>query len=243
MAGSLPVLRLPRASDCHPSHTEFTSSLSDLYTVIEGDHATGQKGLQLFLDRPHGEVKMDKETATNDVVGTGATVNSTYAMGHGKVTFEVAAPTVSGVVTAVILVGTQTPGEIDVELLGGDPAHWQTNVFAPTPKDPRPLFGVFSSVEDVPGPEGIAAFHKYTIDWDAERIVWGVDGQDVRTLDRSKARSDGFEHYPTGELRVQLGIWDASSPAGTSEWARGPVEWNSAPKRISAFVRSVTVEC
>ncbi|KAL1696653.1 glycoside hydrolase family 16 protein [Schizophyllum commune] len=242
--GSLPFLRLPRAeSGCRPSHTDFTSSLSDLYTIVEGDHAITHKGLEMFLERPHGEVKMDRKTATNDVVGTGTTVNSTYELSHGKVTWEVSAPAVSGVVTAVILVGTKTPGEIDVELLGGDPAHWQTNVFAPTAQDPRPLFGTFSSVEDVPGPEGIPAFHKYSIDWNDERIIWAVDGKDVRTLERAKARKDGFEHYPTGELRVQLGIWDASSPAGTSEWARGPIEWQKTASRISAYVRSVEVEC
>ncbi|KAL1743228.1 glycoside hydrolase family 16 protein [Schizophyllum fasciatum] len=244
LVGSLPSLRLPRAdSGCRPSHTDFTSSLSDLYTVVEGEHAITHRGLEMFLDKPHGEVKMDKKTATNDVVGTGTTVNSTYGLTHGKVTFEVSAPAVSGVVTAVILVGLNKPAEMDVELLGGDPAHWQTNVFAPTAEDPRPLFGSFSSVEAVPGPEGLLAFHKYSIDWDAQRIVWAVDGREVRTLPRAKARKDGYEHYPQGEVRAQLGIWDASSPAGTSEWARGPIEWDRTSSRISAFVRSVTVEC
>ena len=88
---------------------------------------------------------------------------------HGKVTFEVIAPTVAGVVTAVILIGNlkkekffssirllmlyQRPSadehdELDVELLGADPKHWQTNVYAPSQSDTKPLWGVFGSVVD-----------------------------------------------------------------------------------------------
>lgn len=44
-------------------------------------------------------------------------------------------------------------------------------------------------------------------------------------------------------MRLQMGIWDASYPAGTAKWAGGPVDWSSAPERITAIVKSVTVEC
>ena len=54
---------------------------------------------------------------------------------------------------------------------------------------------------------------------------------------------NGTMHYPSHAARVQLGIWDASNPAGTSEWARGPIDWKAAPKRISATFKSVTIEC
>lgn len=72
--------------------------------------------------------------------------------------------------------------EMDIELLGGDRTHWQTNMFAPSPKDTQPLWGVFSSVEDVPRGGSVSEFHSYSIDWSPERIVWGVDGESVRTL-------------------------------------------------------------
>ena len=53
----------------------------------------------------------------------------------------------------------------------------------------------------------------------------------------------GILHYPSHPARIQLGIWDASYPAGTSEWARGPIDWDQAPHRMSARFKSVTVEC
>ena len=124
---------------------------------------------------------------------------------HGKVTFEVIAPTVAGVVTAVILIGNlkkekffssirllmlyQRPSadehdELDVELLGADPKHWQTNVYAPSPSDTKPLWGVFGSVEDFPSTfrASVGDRHLYTIDWSAERVQWSVDGHVLRTL-------------------------------------------------------------
>ncbi|KAI0259362.1 hypothetical protein BC834DRAFT_634773 [Gloeopeniophorella convolvens] len=46
---------------------------------------------------------------------------------------------------------TVAPGrehdERDVEPLGSDPHHWQTNVYAPTDADAAPLWAVFGSVE------------------------------------------------------------------------------------------------
>lgn len=54
---------------------------------------------------------------------------------------------------------------------------------------------------------------------------------------------NGTLHYPSHAARVQLGIWDASNPAGTSEWAKGPIDWDSAPHKMSATFRSVSVEC
>lgn len=69
--------------------------------------------------------------------------------------------------------------EMDIELLGGDEKHWQTNVFAPSPEDERPHYGVFNSVEDV---SSVAEFHSYKIDWNEDRIIWSVDGSVVRTL-------------------------------------------------------------
>lgn len=54
---------------------------------------------------------------------------------------------------------------------------------------------------------------------------------------------NGTSHFPTHASRIQLGIWDASSPEGTSEWAKGPINWQNAPATMTAIVKSVLVEC
>lgn len=60
---------------------------------------------------------------------------------------------------------------------------------------------------------------------------------------QEQTRKDGVLHYPTHTLRLQLGIWDASNATGTSAWAKGPIDWDSAPETMTAVLRSVTVSC
>ncbi|RDB23746.1 putative glycosidase crf1 [Hypsizygus marmoreus] len=236
-------------SQCRPFYTTFppTSVSRNTYSAPfvaispAGSYQTTPGGLELYLNKPEGTIKTKQ--GANDKTSEGATVNSTFAIHYGKVTFEVSAPAIPGVVTAAILIADERD-EIDVELLGGDPAHWQTNIFAPTRRDKEPLFGVFSSIERVPHPNpSIAKIHSYTIDWNKERIEWGIDGRTVRTLKKEESMKGGVLHYPSHPSRLQLGIWDASSPSGTSEWAKGPINWSDAPRSMKAVVRSVRVEC
>ena len=58
-----------------------------------------------------------------------------------------------------------------------------------------------------------------------------------------ETRKNGDLHYPSHPARLQFGIWDASSPKGTSEWARGPIDWGITPERMSALIESIEVEC
>ena len=54
---------------------------------------------------------------------------------------------------------------------------------------------------------------------------------------------NGELHFPSHAARIQLGIWDASTPFGTAAWAKGPIDWEKAPEKIIAVVRDVKVEC
>ena len=45
---------------------------------------------------------------------------------YGKYSFQVAAPKVAGIVTALVIIAPEGD-EIDVEILGGDPHHWQVS--------------------------------------------------------------------------------------------------------------------
>jgi len=237
-----------QSTQCQPFHSTFAPSDFALdgsapFTPISpaNTYEVSSDGLELFLQRPNGQITT--HDGVNDQIASGATINSTFFLEYGKVTFTLSAPTVPGMVTAAILIAQDIDDEIDVELLGGDPSHWQTNVFAPSPKDTTPLWGVFGEVEDFSGSGTIAEDHSYTIDWNADRIIWSVDGNQVRTLQKDQTSKNGALHFPSQAARIQLGIWDASSPAGTAAWAKGPIDWNSAPAKMSATFKSVTVEC
>ncbi|KAI9063834.1 glycoside hydrolase family 16 protein [Trametes sanguinea] len=235
------------ASDCVPMSITLDSShamdfdRSFVPVSPAGSYQLASNGLQLFLDRPQGKIVTKKNV--NDKVAEGATLNSTFTLLYGTVTFTLSGPATPGVVTAAILIADQHD-EIDIELVGGDPKHWQTNVFAPSPRDDQPLYGVFGEIDDYPhGQKSVEATHSYTIDWNEDRVQWSVDGAVVRTLHKDDTKQKGALHYPSHPARLQLGIWDASSPAGTSEWARGPINWDDAPRRMSATVNSIEVKC
>jgi beta-glucanase (GH16 family) len=160
------------------------------------------------------------------------------------------------------MIGDPSRDEIDIELLGGDPEHWQTNVFGPSEQDPSPHYGRFNEIQKFPQSGTIEAKHSYTIDWNRDRIIWSVDGKVERTLERGTVQHShtesvfadiipnvedtkikGVPHFPSHTAHLQLGIWDASSQAGTAKWAKGPIDWSQTPSQVAAVIRSVTVEC
>ncbi|KAJ7668360.1 glycoside hydrolase family 16 protein [Mycena rosella] len=234
----------PRTAQCQPLHIVFDQSASPSFnshfTAIspEGSYALTDKGLEMNLYKPNGRVTTS--AGVNDKIGDGATINSTFTLSAGKVTFQVSSPTVSGVIVAGILIGDTSLDEIDIEFVCGEPDSWQTNLFVADPRDSRPEYGVFSSKQKV---DSVTKLHSYSIDINGEKITWSIDNMIVKTLAKNECTRNGFLHYPTHTMRVQLGIWDASSPAGTAEWGRGPVNWTGAPDKITATVKSVTVEC
>ncbi|KAJ7449671.1 concanavalin A-like lectin/glucanase domain-containing protein [Mycena latifolia] len=235
----------PRDTRCQPLNMMFSDksaspSFNSRFTPIspERSYALTDKGLEMYLYKPNGPVTAS--AGVNDKLGDGATINSSFTLSAGKVTFQMAAPTIAGVIVAGILIGDPSLDEIDIEIVCGETDSWQTNIFVPDPRVTRPEYGVFSSKESV---DSIADLHSYSIDVNTDRIAWSLDGHIVRTLTKDQCTRNGFLHYPTHPMRIQLGIWDSSSPAGTAEWGRGPIDWTRAPDKITATVKSVTVEC
>ncbi|KAJ3985982.1 concanavalin A-like lectin/glucanase [Lentinula detonsa] len=231
-------------SNSNPSNSPFVAlSPPETYAITSN-------GLEMYLQRPKGEVH--SANGMNDNLGEAATINSTFWMDSGKVTYEASCDYVPGVVCAFILIdavqvsdGELHLDEIDVELVGSGSARWQTNIFKPSKADPEPHYGQFDTKEQYPQNPSYTSFHKYSISWDSEKIVWGVDGQDARTIRKEDTYINGVPHFPgeSDSLRLQLGIWDGSGAEGTSTWAGGPVNWDTAPQKIVATVRSVSVEC
>ncbi|TFL05289.1 glycosyl hydrolases family 16-domain-containing protein [Pterulicium gracile] len=235
---------------CQPRKTTFSSSRSGYTPIKPSTISLSHQGIELHLARPEGKISVLKD-GTNDKQSVGATVNSTFSLWYGKVSFEISAPTVPGVITAAILISDSSnhQEEIDIEILGSQPHAFQTNVFAPAAKDKgeEPLYGVLGGTSKLKGSETISDLHRYTIDWNKDRIIWTVDGKHARTLKKNETTINGALHYPSHPMRLQFGIWDASSPVGTSEWAGGPIKWNgkggSHLGTITAVVRSIEVEC
>ncbi|KNE91482.1 hypothetical protein PSTG_15112 [Puccinia striiformis f. sp. tritici PST-78] len=236
-------------SQCTPMSETFKSSRLppswiQLSTNPQAHKMIAGGGVNLALNPPKGPVSLSADKKTNDKLGDGSTLNSTYSFLYGKVSLTVAASDVPGAVVALVLFGTTTADEIDIEILGGDPTHWQTNVFRPAPGETEPLYGVFGGVHGYANGGTTGGTHTYTVDWSPRGITWSVDGQPVRHLSPEQTLHNGQQHYPSARSRIQLGLWDASSPEGTSDWAHGPVPWAKRQRKaVTASIKSITVEC
>jgi hypothetical protein len=97
--------------------------------------------------------------------------------------------------------------------------------------------------------------HTYEIDWQPDSLTWSIDGNSVRTLQRSdtwNATSNMF-NYPQTPARVQLSLWPgglSTNGQGTIDWAGGLVDWNSPymatagnTKYYYAMFSEVDIQC
>ncbi|ESK94854.1 cell wall glucanase [Moniliophthora roreri MCA 2997] len=231
------------------SHIEDPDPFSSPFVCLGSPESCkiSEAGLELHLLPPAGPVT--RQGNVNNVVSEGATVNSTFVLRYGKVTFEIQTATEPGSVTAMILVdamnsGDQVQGdEIDLEFLSSHLTTWQTNMFSPKPEDSSPHYGMFNGKHHLPKGSSTAEVHSYSIARDEDKIVWSIDGINVRTLRREDCYVNGVELWPNHDLRLSMGLWDASNPVGTSNWAGGPIRWEEAKGPIAAVVKSVAVEC
>ena len=93
--------------------------------------------------------------------------------------------------------------------------------------------------------------HTYTFDWQPDSITWSIDGNVLRTKQRSETYNATTQqyHFPQSPARIELSLWPAGLAGngdGTIDWAGGLVDWNSqymSNGYYYAMVNDVTVEC
>lgn len=155
----------------------------------------------------------------------GTLLASTHYVWYGKTTAKVKASAGAGVVTAFILL-SDVKDEIDFEFIGVELSSAQTNFYSQgiTNYDNG---GNATGQSDVHQNE-----HTYEIDWKPDTTTWSIDGNVVRTLEKSETwnATANMYNYPQTPARVQLSLWPGGLPTngkGTIDWAGGLVDWNS----------------
>lgn len=165
--------------------------------------------------------------------GQGPTIVSSKYIFFGRLDVELIASTGQGVVTSVVLQSADLD-EIDWEWLGGDAARVQSNYFG---KGDTTTYdrGAFHPVVN---PQ--STLHTYSIDWNAQRINWIIDGTVVRTVTYQDAK--GGTRYPQTPMQIKLGTWVAGlpgAPPGTVQWAGGMTNFAQAP--FDCWIKSANV--
>ncbi|KAI8336274.1 concanavalin A-like lectin/glucanase domain-containing protein [Chlamydoabsidia padenii] len=244
------TLALVSASDleargkCKAMKTDFRKSHAGWKALDSSKmYAFTKNGLELKLLKPKKYIrKIDPATKLpyNVYAGDGATFNYTTYLQYGSFSATIKPATVPGAVTAFIGIGNGGD-EIDYEFLGGNKDNIQSNIFW----GKKITYGVNSGIHALPNNAlPGSAYHKYTINWTPTQIQWLIDNKLVRTKTRESTRdASGQYEYPSEPLRIQLGLWDASTAPYTAQWAHGPIDWSKQKTQVKAYIRDVTISC
>ena len=157
-------------------------------------------------------------------------ISKWYIM-FGKVEIVLQAAPGAGIVSSSVLQSDDLD-EIDWEWLGAANTQVQTNYFGKgqTTSYTRGAVHAVSATT--------TTFHKYTIDWTENQIVWQIDGTTVRVLNANEAQGQ----YPQTPMQLKFGAWSGGDPAnapGTIQWALGPTDYSKGP--FAMLVQSLSV--
>lgn len=168
------------------------------------------------------------------------TIETNKYIFFGKVSANIKSSPGTGIVSSFILESDDLD-EIDWEWLGSDNGNVQTNFFGKGDTTTYDRGG--TSAVSTP----IDSWHNYEIDWNADRIVWSIDGTAVRTLLATDPTAHGGTRYPQTPMKIKMGNWigclDASDPktTGTCEWAGGQAVFDASTK-YRMTVKDVKIE-
>lgn len=159
------------------------------------------------------------------------TIVSDWYIMWGKVEVTLKAAPGPGIISSVVLQSDDLD-EIDWEWVGVETTQAQSNYFGKGNTESYDR-GAFHPVD------GQASFHKYGIEWTAEKTDWLIDDVVVRTL--YPAQSKGF--YPQTPCQLRLGSWAAGDPSndpGVISWSGGPTDYSKGP--FDMIVKDIWVQ-
>ena len=213
--------------------SEMTSATSPFIGLVEtfpGNMASFSKE-GLVYDADGARLTISKMPIGNRPYRSGAFA-STNSFEYGRFEVEIKAARGSGLVTGFFLHRDAPRQEIDVELVGDDPGCMLVNVYFNPGDDGAALgFGYRGSPCRIElGFDATLDFHRYTIDWRPDRIVWSVDGKIVH--ERVSWDPTPIPHLP---MRLHANLW-----APRSEELAGQIDHDALPataifKRVSVW--------
>lgn len=216
------------SSECNPT-TTTCSPVTALGMAVDVDFTKGEVN---SFSASGGTPTYDSSGVTFTVAAQGDApqLNSGFYLMFGRVEITMKCATGTGIVSSVVL-QSDTLDEIDMEFLGIRPTEVQTMYFgqAQTPSSGEVI---------IKTPDNQADFVTYAVDWSANRIIWSVDGAQVRVLEYA----DAGGLYPQTPMQLKFGVWaggDPSNAAGTIKWAGGTTDYSQGP--FAMTVQSVDV--
>ena len=155
------------------------------------------------------------------------TLTSQWFIHFGRIEVHMKAARGQGIVSSIVIQSDDLD-EIDLELIGGNETHVQSNYFGKAVTDPYDRF-VWHPVNNP-----MDNFINYTVDWTKEKIDFFVDQVLVRTLLATEAvHEEKGDIFPQTPSFVRIGVWSGgdldNNNEYTVEWAGGATDFSQAP--------------
>ncbi|MGS2618274.1 family 16 glycosylhydrolase [Micromonospora sp. LZ34] len=211
------------------SMTEASTSFPGLTETFPGNLASfAREGLQHSDEGAHLVIDAIESGPRRYRSGAFASVRSFL---HGRFEAEIRAAPGAGLITGFFLHRDTPRQEIDIEFVGADPRRMLVNVYFNPGDDGTAMdFGYRGSPCRIDlGFDATEDFHRYAIDWRADRVTWLVDGRVVH-------ERVGWDPTPIPHLnmRVHANLW-----APRSEELAGRIDQRKLP--AAAAFRNVLV--
>lgn len=223
LLGSVHHVLAQTSSDCNP--TTNTSCPADAAFASDYNFIFNSTPSTSLWTVTAGSVDWTSEGGNFTVAkqGDSPTIRTEFYIFGGRVEIWMKSAPGQGIVSSVMLLSDDLD-EIDLEFLGGNGTHVQTNYFGKGlnnytwEKDFAPVGGTQDD------------YHNYTIDWKETSLEWYIDGEHVRSLTPEEANNT--HSYPQTPMRVYIGPWAGGDPdnaEGTIEWAGGETNYDDGP--------------
>jgi beta-glucanase (GH16 family) len=166
--------------------------------------------------------------------GDSPTIVSNFYIMFGRLEVTLLAAPGVGIVSSVVMESDDLD-EIDWEWLGADATQVQSNYFG------KGQTGSYDRGAFHPAPNNQQTATTYAIDWNANQIVWEINGDPVRTLAYNDAANGA--QYPQTPMRIKIGSWSGGDPSnapGTIQWAGGSTDYSAGPYTFTVQKLTVT---
>ena len=188
---ALPAAFAQTSTDCDPTKKSCPADTGLPSSAYTADFTQGSSANASWSAAAYTTINYGQNGAEFTISGKNQapTVQTDFYIFFGRIDVKMKAAPGQGIISSIVLESDDLD-EIDWEFIGSNTQKVETNFFGKgnTTSYDRAIY------YDVQTPQN--TFHTYTIDWNADRLEFIIDGTTVRTLAYTDPLTNGGNNYP-----------------------------------------------